>query len=185
MTVHMVFSKLLMKYEGFSVFWTILSVAKVVRHLRMISSPIQHCWNLILRRLGMTTLLVSANLIKFSHFQNDAWVPTYMKIAVIMIHSHILCIQIFTLEVENLIQGPPGPQLKISSKEGWKKTYHIWKVRGGVLRVLTKKPTQCSCIPVAPLIWYVEIFFKTSQWGFNIGHTEWVRWQKYIYLSGI
>ena len=37
-----------------------------------------------------------------------------------MIHSHILCIQIFTLELEN-IQGPPGPQLEISSEEVWKK----------------------------------------------------------------
>ena len=30
----------------------------------------------------------------------------------IMIHGHILCIQIFTLELKN-IQGPPGPQLEI------------------------------------------------------------------------
>ena len=43
----MVFSKLSIKYEGFSVFWTILSVAKVVRPLWMILSLIQHCLNSI------------------------------------------------------------------------------------------------------------------------------------------
>ena len=42
MTIHIVFSKLLMKYEGFRIFWTILSVAKVVRPLWMIFYLIQH-----------------------------------------------------------------------------------------------------------------------------------------------
>ena len=52
----------------------------------------------------------------------------------------------FTLELEE-IQGPPGSQLQISSKEVrkktylfWMKTYLIWKVRGGgLVRGLTKK----------------------------------------------
>ena len=64
----------------------------------------------------------------------------------IMIYSNTLCIQIFILELEK-IQGPPEPQLEISSKEAQKKhTFFEWRHTlfgrwggWGVLRALTKK----------------------------------------------
>ena len=92
-----------------------------------------------------------------------------------MIHSHILCIQIFTLELEN-IQGPPGPQLEISSEEAWKKhTYFRLKHTlfgrwegGEVLSALTKKPTLCCfCLPGAPL-YIPQIIGISVIWVFSI-----------------
>ena len=57
-------------------------------------------------------------------------------------HNNILCIQIFTFKLEK-VHGPPGPQLEISSKEGWKEHTLFGQkhtlLGSGVSRALTKK----------------------------------------------
>ena len=72
----------------------------------------------------------------------------------------------FTLELEE-IQGPPGPQLQISSKEAWKKhTFFGWKHTlfgrweggGGPSKSLNQKnlPRVVFAIPGPPWYWLMS-----------------------------
>ena len=89
-------------------------------------------------------------------------------------HNNILCIQIFTFKLEK-VHGPPGPQLEISSKEGWKEHTLFGQkhtlLGSGVSRALTKKIYTLLFLhsqnPLAKngTAWFGSENLETKIWG--------------------